>query len=197
MHLILAGENSIITGDLNYSSKQEIEIPNGSVTGEVKFSKYKSTSNEFTQYIIELITILIFVSLIYLLISKFMPKYIEKISNFTALSLLKFFGISIGIFILTPIVSLLLLITVVGTPIALLLMSIYILLLMLGAPIFIIAISAFIKSKIQKPINTFIIILLVTIILSLIGLIPYVGFIISLLKTLIGLGILVKSVINK
>lgn len=197
MHLILTGENSIITGNLNYSSKQEIEIPNGSVTGEVKFSKYKSTSNEFAYYILELIAILIFVSLIYLLISKFMPKYIDKISNFTVLSMLKTFGIGILVLILTPIVSLFLLITVALSPIAILLMLLYILLLLLGAPIFIIAISAFIKSKIQKPINTLIIILLVTIILSLIELIPYVGFIISLLKTLIGLGILVKSVINK
>lgn len=187
MHLILTGESNIITGNLNYSSKQEIEIPNGYVNGEISYNKYKSTSNEFAYYILELIAILIFVSLIYLLISKFMPKYIDKISNFTVLSMLKTFGIGILVLILTPIVSLLLLITVVGTPIALLLMLLYILLLMLGAPIFIIAISAFIKSKIKKTINTLIIILLVTIILSLIELIPYVGFIISMLKTLIGL----------
>lgn len=126
-----------------------------------------------------------------------MPKYIDKISNFTILSTLKALGIGALVLILTPIISLLLLITVVGTPIAILLMLIYILLLILGAPIFIIAISAFIKSKIEKPINTIIIILLVTIILFLIELIPYVGFIISILKTLIGLGIIVKSVIKK
>lgn len=126
-----------------------------------------------------------------------MPKYIDKISNFTVLSLLKALGIGALAFILTPIISLLILITVIGSPIAILLMIIYILLLMLGTPIFIIAISAFIKSKIEKPINTLIIILLVTIILFLIELIPYVGFIISILKTLIGLGILTKSVIKK
>lgn len=126
-----------------------------------------------------------------------MPKYMDKISNFTVLSLLKVLGIGALAFILTPIISLLILITVIGSPIAILLMLIYILLLTLGAPIFIIAISAFIKSKIEKPINTLIIVLLVTIILFLIELIPYVGFIISILKTLIGLGILTKSVINK
>lgn len=126
-----------------------------------------------------------------------MPKYIEKISNFTCLSLLKALGIGTLVLILTPIISLLLLITVVGSPIAILLMLIYILLLMLASPIFIIAISKFIKSKIEKPINTFIIVLLVTIILFLIELIPYIGFIISLLKALIGLGILVKSILNK
>ena len=126
-----------------------------------------------------------------------MPKYIDKISNFTCLSLLKAFGIGALAFILTPIISLLLLITVVGSPIAILLMLIYILLLMLGAPIFIIAISAFIKSKIEMPINTLIIILLVTIILFLIELIPYLWFIISLLKTLIGLGIIIKFITKK
>lgn len=126
-----------------------------------------------------------------------MPKYIDKISNFTVLSLLKALGIGALILIFTPILSILLLMTYIGTPISILLMLIYILLLMLGAPIFIISISAFIKSKIEKRVNTFIIVLLVTIILFLIELIPYVGFIISILKTLIGLGILVKSVINK
>lgn len=126
-----------------------------------------------------------------------MPKYIDKISNFTVLSLLKTLGIGALAFILTPIISLLILITVIGSPIAILLMLIYILLLMLGTPIFIITISTFIKSKIEKPINTLIIVLLVTIILFLIELIPYVGFIISILKTLIGLGILTKSVIKK
>lgn len=126
-----------------------------------------------------------------------MPKYMDKISNFTVLSTLKALGIGALVLILTPIISLLLLITVIGSPIAVLLMLVYILLLMLGTPIFIIAISAFIKSKIQKPINTLIIILLVTIVLFLIELIPYLWFIISLLKTLIGLGILTKSVIKK
>lgn len=186
MHLILTGENNIITGNLNYSSKQQIDIPESCVGGETSFSKYKSTTNEFINYIIELIASLIFVSLIYLLIRKFIPNYIDKISNLTGITLLKIFGIGIGILILTPILSILLLITVIGSPIALLLISIYILLLMLGTPIFIIAISAFIKSKINKPINTFVIVLLITIILSLIELIPYVGTIISVLKTLIG-----------
>lgn len=182
---------------MNYSSKQELEIPNGFVIGEAKYSKYKSTTNEFASYILELIAVLIFVSLIYLVTRKFMPKYIDKISNFTVLSLLKALGIGALAFILTPIISLLILITVIGSPIAILLMLIYILLLMLGTPIFIITISTFIKSKIEKPINTLIIVLLVTIILFLIELIPYVGFIISILKTLIGLGILTKSVIKK
>lgn len=126
-----------------------------------------------------------------------MPKYMDKISNFTVLSLLKALGIGALAFILTPIISVLILMTYIGTPIAILLMLIYILLLMLSAPIFIITISAFTKSKIEKPINTLIIVLLVTIILFLIELIPYVGFIISILKTLIGLGILTKSVIKK
>ena len=197
MNLILDGENSKINGNLNYSSKQELEIPNGFVTGEAKYSKYKSTTNEFAGYILELIAVLIFVSLIYLVTRKFMPKYMDRISNFTISSTLKALGIGALVLILTPIISLLLLITVIGSPIAVLLMLVYILLLMLGTPIFIIAISAFIKSKLKNPINTLIIILLVTIVLFLIELIPYLWFIISLLKALIGVGILTKFVIKK
>ena len=51
--------------------------------------------------------------------------------------------------------------------------------------------------KMKKTIKPLIVVLITTVVLSLIKLIPYVGFIVSLLTTLIGLGILTKSVIKK
>lgn len=191
-----------ILGNLNYSSDKKIDLQDGIVSKDINYSKYKSVNSQnfgsnIANYILDLAGMLILVTIVYLLVNKFMPKYIDKISEFSGLSLLKYLGIGIGILILVPIISILLLITVVGIPIGIIIILIYTLLIMLSTPIFIIYSSAFIKQKMKKTIKPLIVILITTVVLSLIKLIPYVGFIVSLLTTLIGLGILTKSVIKK
>lgn len=191
-----------IAGNLSYSSTQEVEISDGIVSKEIKYTNYINTasSNIFSNiwsYVLSLITSLVCIYIIYLLISKFAPKYLDKISNISGLNILKYLGIGLGFLILVPIVSILLLITSVGSILGLILLLIYIILLIIAKPIFIISIATFAKNKCTKKLNIYLYILIIDIILSLITLIPYVGFVVSTLVGLIGFGIITSSILTK
>ena len=189
-----------ISGKLSYSSKQEIEIPEGIVSNEVSYSNYASTLSKsifsnILNYLLNLITLLICVYIIYLLLSKFIPKYLDEISNMSGLTLLKYLGIGLGFLILIPIVTILLFMSRVGSILGFILLFIYIILLIIAKPIFIISVATFAKNNISNKISIYLYILAVTVILSLISLIPFLGFIISVLVSFTGLGIITKKFI--
>ena len=123
-----------------------------------------------------------------------MPNFLENLPKIKFTKILICFGIGIATIILVPIISLLLLITQIGSLLGLLLMIIYILLLMIAKPIFIITISKMINNKFSS-IKLYITILITTIVFSLINLIPYLGFIVSLIVIATGFGIIVKNLL--
>lgn len=189
-----------ISGNLSYSSKHEIEIPEGVVAKEISYSNYTNTSSKtllssIWDYVLSLLTLLICVYVIYLLISKFATKYLDKISNISGLNLLKYLGIGIGFLILVPIITVLLFITNIGSAVGSLLLLVYIILLLISKPIFIISIAIFAKNKLSDKINIYLYILAVSIILSLISLVPYLGFIVSALVSATGFGMIIKNLI--
>ena len=132
----------------------------------------------------------------FFVLNKFMPNYKEKLSNLTTRNILIALGIGLGFIILTPIISILLFITNIGSILGLLLLVIYILFLILAKSIFVISIASIINKKDSEEsfLNSIIKLFGITIALALINLIPYIGSIISILVFVIGLGILVKSV---
>ena len=187
--------NCKIYGNLNYSSNKEIQIEDKIVLGSINYSEYKEEeSNSFLSslwsYLVKLITSLVYVILIYLFITKFMPKYIDKLSFSKVFSSI---GIGLGTLILVPILVILLLITRIGSLVGLLLVILYVLMLLIAKPIFVISLAKLIKDKKFNNVKGIILVAAITVILSLIGLIPFVGFIISLLVMLCGLGIFFKS----
>ena len=188
-----------IYGDLNYSSNKEMQIEDKIILGSINYSEYKEEkSNNFLSslwsYLVKLITSLVYVILIYLFITKFMPKYIDKLSFSKVFSSI---GIGLGTLILVPILVILLLITRIGALVGLLLAILYILMLIIAKPIFVISLAKLIKDKKFNNVKGIILVAAITVILSLIGLIPFVGFIISLLVMLCGLGIFFKSLKNR
>ncbi len=190
-------ESCKIYGNLNYSSKQEITLNNGVVSGEVNYSKYNSNfGKELLNYLLNLIAVLLFFGLIYFVIVKISPEYISRLSYFKAIDILKYFGIGLVILIIVPIVSILLFITNVGSIIGLFLLALYAILLIIAIPIFIITIAEFIKNRFFGSINTFVIVLILTVLLSLLNLIPYFGFIVSILVLILGLGMFSKTFVK-
>lgn len=186
----------LITGDLNYSSKNEIQIEDKIVSGNINYTEYKSSNSILSRignYLIGLLTSLIYVAIIYFILNRFAPKFIEKISNINSSSILKYLGIGILLFVILPVLSILLLISNVGSLLGLLLAIIYALLLIIAKPIIIIAFSKIINKRITS-LNIYIGIGITTIALSLINLIPYVGFIVYLLVIDLGLGLIVKCI---
>lgn len=190
-----------ILGDFNYSSNKELQIQEGIVSGNINYTKYKSSSSLLSNigdFFLSLVTTLAYVVVIYFIINKFIPKYKEKISNLSIRDILIALGIGLGLLVLVPVIVILLFITSAGSLLGLLLLTLYILLLILAKSILVISIASLIKNKGSgKSFLTDIIkISLITLVLTLINLIPYFGVIISMLVVITGLGIIVKSIKN-
>lgn len=188
-----------ITGDLNYSSTSEIEIEDNIVNGNINYTKYKNENNflsKLGEYVISLLSSLVYVILLYLVINKFSHKFINDLYNIKISNFFSSIGFGFIFIILLFPLSLLLLLTRVGALLSLLIWVLFILMLLIAKPIFIISLSGYLSNK-NKNIKNIFIVAFITIILSLLSLIPVLGFIISLLVTLCGLGIIIVKSLKK
>ena len=195
-----ASSQGMINGNLQYTSKNEISIPEGVVTGEVNYTQATTNNNKSIQnYLISLGTIIATAILIWLICLWLAPKFVKKTNLIDKKSILP----EIGLGIITPIVlilvSLVLILLSITSSFGLLLLAISFILIGLSTSIFIIAINNLIcnKLKIQKTIGNFGMLIVTAAVLWLIGLIPVVGTIVGIIAIIIGLGILVYYLIKK
>ena len=192
--------NAIIYGDLNYTSPNELNIPDGTVSGNINYSKLakeKNASKIIQDYIWDLGTFVVTVAIIWLLILWLAPKFLSKTDYLVSKKLLPSLGFGALTTIAIIACAIILLIVGITAKVALLSVGLLVLLLFIGVPIFTISINQFIckKLKIEKNIATFGILIITSAVVWLTTLIPFVGGIINLVIKLIGLGIIVKYVL--
>ncbi len=190
----------MINGNLEYSSKSEITIPDGTVTGEVKYNQIKTTNTKAIQtYLISLGTIIATAILIWLICLWLAPKFVKKSNLIDKKSILPEIGLGIITPIILVLVSFVLILLSITSSFGLLLLATSFILVGLSTSIFIIAINNLVcnKLKIQKTIGNFGMLIVTAAVLWLIGLIPVVGSIVGIIAVIIGLGILVYYLIKK
>ncbi len=178
-----------IIGDFNYTSKNEIEVSKDIIAGNSNFTKY--TSNPLKgigSFLISLLASLIYVLVAYWIIKKFMPNFFNKLSNVSTKNMLINLAIGLGILILVPLACILLLITGVGSSLGVVLAMLYVVVLLIATPIFAILITEYIKKMTKTTINSFALLIIVTVILQLLFKIPFVGSILSFLAILTAIG---------
>lgn len=194
-----------IYGNLNYNSKSEIEVPEGAVTGIVKYSKSTEVEekNYFSiikNYVVSALSIII-VSLVIYGISSLISK---KSDNKTEeISVKKYaYGLVYGLvgLIIGSIICVLLLIlsSIIGMLPFVIYLSIYIILLLLSIPIFNIEIGKIFINKfnIKNVWLKILVIALVALVVYLIGIIPIIK-IIKMIFFIIGFGLIISCIISK
>ena len=192
--------NGLIYGDLNYSSPSEISIPEGSVSGNVKYSSLNYNNSNIADYFISLGCFLILVIVLWL-VRLFIKNRAKQPSNTNGKNKALWIVISgiLGI-ILIPLVIIALMFIPITFTISLLFASIFFLLLAISKSVFVIGLNNYIckKLNINKEIGIFGVLIITAIVIWALCLIPYnVGFIISLITMVLGFGILLTSVFNK
>lgn len=191
----------VINGNLTYSVKQEISIPEGVVAGETTFEKEMSfDNNTFQKQIMSLGTFLVTVIVIWLLCLWRAPKFLENtVSLLTTKKILPVIGFGILIPIASIIVAILLLILGLTSKLALLLLVTLAILMMISSSIFIIAINNIVclKLNIEKRNVMFGILVLSSLILWAINLIPFVGSLVGFVANVLGLGMIVSNIVLK
>lgn len=186
-----------INGDLNYTSKQELTIPDGIVTGAINYSQDSSSPASVQIYILSLGKFLVTVLVIWLLCLWLAPKFLNR----TDYIISKKMPSTIGLGILTPIVltvvfAILLLLEITSTIGALGLITLFTICI-ISSVIFVIAINNLIcqRLKIEKTIGKLGLLIITAAIIWLLALIPVVGGVISIIATLLGLGILINGIL--
>ena len=191
-----------ISGNLEYSSKNEISIPENIVRGNINYtqtddSKDVDTSNPILDTIYEIISIVIATLVIWLICSKLTPEFIENLNILDVKKDLIAAGIGIATPIISTIASILLLI--ISPSIGFSLIGALIILLIFSTAISLIAINKIVceKFNLDKTIQKLGILSLLTVIYSLIKLIPYIGSILSFVTSILGLGFVVYAIFYK
>lgn len=188
-------------GDFNYSAPNEIEIAEGMVTGTINYEELGSniSTANVMDYILDGITTLIFTLIIWLLLSKFAPNFYGKVTGLPVKNMLIAVLIGLIALLVVPFVSIILLFTVVGAPIAFTILAVYGVLLAISSAIATIAIANLLANKVKvlSKLNNLLSVILVALVLWALSYIPYVGAVISFLVLVLGLGMILMSIYNK
>lgn len=190
--------SAIIYGNLEYYSENEINIPENSVKGEIKYSAIKTDKTEnISSIIIAALSSIIFTVIIWLLLNWLSPKYISEAKELLTTKIGSVIGFGLLGLIVLPIISIILLMIPVTTKFAAVLIGIYVLSIAISTSIFTLAISEFISNKLNLE-NKWLHLAITSagaLVIYLLKLIPYVGILLSIICTVLGLGILIKKVL--
>lgn len=193
--------SGIIHGDLSYSAKQEISVPESAVTGNVTFEKEIAfDSNTIQKQILSLGTFVVTIVVIWLVCLWLAPKFLKHgASQLTTKKILPVIGFGILTPIVVVIASIILLILGLTSKIALLLITALVILMGISTPIFVITVNTIIceQLKIQKTIAIFGMLVVSSIVLWLVSLIPFIGSLIGFIAVILGLGSIVSSLVLK
>lgn len=192
--------NGSISGDLNYTSKNELNIPDDKVGGNINFTqKVVESSNTINNKIFDLGSFIVTVILIWLVLLWIAPKFVKSCNQILTNKPLPVIGLGILTpiaFIFAFIILLLLNITVAFSFLSL---AVFCILLLVSSSIFVIAINNMLctKLKINKNVGIFGMLIVSAIVLWLIKLIPILGTLVSFIVSILGLGIIVSNLILK
>lgn len=196
-------ELAFIGGDLNYTASSKIEIPEGVVIGETNYNEAKSnTSEEFVQkgksitdYLFNLVRVLIYTLAMYLIINWLSPKFFEKSAEILKTSTGSSFGFGFLGLVVVPVISLiLLLLSLVSLSVTAI--TVYSLILAFTFTIISGSLTYILKDKVGFDDKKVLLLVIVTIILWALKQIPVLGGLITLAISTFGLGVVIKNVLN-
>ena len=188
----------LIKGNLEYSSENELSIDENIVKGETTYSAYKGSKNtrpsfSIKNFILDLITFVLYVFVIVWLFSILAKNYLNTNREITVKSSLVALGFGLLSIICVSIASILLLLINIGVTLAFVLLVGYALVLLLSIPLFVLDIAKLLNGKLNMYLAT----LLIALALFLVGKIPFIGGLMMFLFVTVGTGRIIKNLISK
>lgn len=197
INTINMADTTVINGDVQYTSSTEQSLVTENIKGEVKYTPVKEVTKSIADYIIDLVSSILFTLVIALFILFLAPKFSEKLTNMK----IKEIGIALGVAILAIFITFIAFIALLCTGftanIGMLLLGIMLLLFIISAPIGYVIIGKLIAKKIKwegkgKELGM---IVLVSIAAWALYYIPIFGSLLMIVITLLGLGSLVTQIL--
>lgn len=191
----------VIYGNVKAESKANQDVFDGHVYGSIEIND--STGHEFNfrefsskQMVFGAIMSIVFALIIFFMFTKLLPNFSSKLAEeVVSKKVLGNFGIGLLGLVIVPIISIILMILIITIPLAFILLAAYILVIALSNVIITIAISNYIIKKYNfvKALKIVLTVALVSLVLSIIGTISFVGAIVGFLKVTIALGLVIKT----
>lgn len=200
----ISSENgTLIGGNLSYSSKSALDIPEGIVTGEITHNKEvvheETVIQKVFDYVFDAINILVFTFVVLLLALWLAPKFVNRVTNMDT----KKAFVSLGIGIVAPIVIIfalvLLLFSTVCTSIAVAAMFIFIAICMSSSAFASIYFGALLTkfAKWDGKVKFVLASLISALVIWVISQIPYIGGLFGFLVALFGIGTLFVNAVYR
>jgi hypothetical protein len=196
-------ETAHIYRDLNYSAEKAFEVPAGTVDGSINFTEAKITKDNFkvklSNYVMDLVHKLVYTLAIFGLVLLVAPKFVNKATELTKNKLLLTFGLGLLTLIIVPIIGLVLLISLIAASVSFALLVLYFLVISITFAVTVLTLANIVgeKVKVLGKFNNLLGVVLVTIVLWALQQLPFIGFAVSLITTIYGLGLIVLSVYKK
>ena len=197
LNLLSVKNNAIISGSLNYQSGNDAIIETENISGEI--NKRMPTKNKSqVPNPSKLLFLIVSNFIVALLLSFLFKKKMKSIQEIIITKNYGLLGYGAIILFLTPIVALILLVTVIGAPIAIMSLALWGILLFLSSIVTAMAIGKYLFQRLKKEaISEHLQVLAgITILLLLVSL-PYIGWLFSLTAMLMGLGSCYYIIKNK
>lgn len=194
------GENldCLITGNLDYSTEEEMQIGDDIVTGKVNYSKYIEKIDDksdfsFKTFIVNLITFVVYVLAVVLVFNSIIKNYKDEIHEITVKNTLISLGIGILSFLVVILVAILLMLLQVGVTLSFALIFTYLFLLFMAIPIFVLDIALLLKNKCNLYLATS----LIALALYIVSAIPVLGGFVMFVFMSAGIGRICNKVLFK
>ena len=187
-----------IEGNLEYTSKNDV-IPEDVVSGEIEFSKLKNGTSSVLRYLEDAVYEIITAVIVILIIIFATPKFADKEEELIKTKTLKTIGYGALALVLIPVICVALMFTIIGIIPALIILFIYAFIQFIASYLVAVPIAKILCKKINNN-NKLVNILLsivVAIVIWLLELIPFVGGIISIFVSIMALGLITYSIIDK
>ncbi len=194
-------DQASIGGDLKYSSLIETPVPEGVVAGEIKFNKFERESVledvTYVFFVQKLLSYFAALILMFIMVMG-MPNWLLNAAAETKKNVFKAFGVGLLSIITAVVGSIILMITILGIPIAMIAFALLLILVYISK----IVVSAWTVSyfmNFKKKVNRFKLfgaMALALLVYYLVGMIPFVGWVINGALFLIGVGTIVLMKID-
>lgn len=188
----------LISGNLNYSCNNKIEIDDSIVLGEIASSPYvekldTKTTFSFKNFSVDLITFVVYVFSVSLVFNLLNKNYQNKKHEITVKNSLTSFGIGLLSILAVAIIAFVLMLIPFGITLSFALIFAYIFLLFIAIPIFTLDIALLLKDKF----NLYLSIALIPLALYLISSIPSLGGFVMFAVLMIGVGRICNKILFK
>ncbi|MFA5644179.1 MAG: polymer-forming cytoskeletal protein [Patescibacteria group bacterium] len=189
-------ETALISGSLNYQAGNDALIETSEIKGEINKKNPTKTKNKTTGNKVFYLIVSSF--LIALIINRLFKKEVKLLKKTILEKNYKLIGYGSILLFLTPIAIFLLFLTIIGLPIAFISLFLWLILVYISRILTALVLGDYLFKLIKKEaLSPYLKIITGIVLLTLLIILPYIGWIFSLLSILLGLGSIYYIIKNK